>query len=415
MKLVKMSLVAAMLMGASAFAMDNTKVSGDAKVFYGTDDSNDADLFSKEGAYAQAALGLGVTTDLMEGVSAGAHLTALSTLGLQGQLVSGVWEATNGVDDYWWFDEAWIAATLGKTTLKAGRMALDTPLVFSEQWSIAQNTFEGAVLLNQDLPDTTLVAAYVGGGNGWNDSWVQNTQYGGGWVVGPVNENGTTNFGQFWHIPRTNTGGAYAFGIVNNSWKPLTLQGWYYDATRVIQAYWLQADLNMEGIILGAQYTGQKLQDYTADLLGADNPDQSAYALKVGYENDTFSLSGAYSATNDKGPIPVGANLAGYGQTKLYTEAWWNYGYVTMVDTTAFNIAGTVNVGSVGLEAYYTSTTTNEGMPNGDDLNMNELTLGVSKSFGALDTGLYYISTDADDQNDGDAYNTVQVYLTLNF
>ena len=42
MKIVKMSLAAAVLVGASAFAIDNVKVSGDAQVFYSTSDGNKA-------------------------------------------------------------------------------------------------------------------------------------------------------------------------------------------------------------------------------------------------------------------------------------------------------------------------------------------------------------------------------------
>ena len=183
MKLVKMSLLAATLIASSAFAIDNVKVSGDAKLFYHTDDAGDQDtlgagspsgtetsgkLFNKSYAIGQAAAKVGLTADLIEGVSTGVSITALSTLGLERQLVSGVWEATNGTDDTFWFDEAWIAGTVGKTTGKIGRMQLDTPLVFSETWSIAANTFEAAVLINQDIPDTTLIGAYVGGSNSGN-------------------------------------------------------------------------------------------------------------------------------------------------------------------------------------------------------------------------------------------------------
>jgi len=407
MKLVKMSLVAAMLMGASAFAIENTKVSGDAKLFYQTSDQGKSvDLFDKEGAAGQTALGLGVTTDLLESVSAGAHLTALSTLGLQGQLVNNVWEATNGVSDYYWFDEAWIAGTMGKTTAKAGRMALDTPLVFTETWSIASNTFEGVVLLNQDLPDTTLVAAYVGGGNGSKDSGL-GAGGGVGGVVGAVNANGTTNFGQFYN-------GAYAYGIVNNSWKPLTLQGWYYDATHVVTAYWLQADLNMEGLVLGAQYTGQEIQQAT--IPNADS--QDAYALKLGYEAESFGISGAFAQTGKDAPtlpdgtaINVGANFAGSGQSKLYTEAWWNYGYVTQPDTTSFNVTATATLGAYDLAAYYTNADC-DFYANSDTGDMEEVTLSATTSFGALDTSLVYINTAL---NGGDNFNIVQAYLTLNF
>jgi hypothetical protein len=165
MKIVKMSLVAAMLVGASAYAIDNVKVSGDAKVFYGATDLGDASLFDKAGAYGQAAAGLNVSADLVEGVSAGVATQSLTTLGLENNLVSALW-AGQSLQTQWWFSEMWTAATIGKTTAKVGRMTLDTPLAFTETWNIASNSFDAGVLLNQDLPDTTIVAAWVGKGNG---------------------------------------------------------------------------------------------------------------------------------------------------------------------------------------------------------------------------------------------------------
>jgi len=412
MKLVKMSLLAATLIASSAFAIDNVKVSGDAKLFYSTNDSMDtayntdpdASLFRQENSAGQAALGLGLTADLTEGVSAGAHLTALSTLGLYNNLVANVWEGTP--EDEFWFDEAWIAGTVGKTTGKIGRMTLDTPLVFTETWSIAKNTFEAAVLLNQDIPDTTLVAAYVGQSNGSGNksgyAGVTNNFTAAG---NPGTAN--TNFGSF-HF------GAYAFGAVNNSWAPLTVQAWYFHAQHALAAYWVQADLALDfGLSVGAQYTGL---NETALLSDESN---DAFAAKVGYEmKDTFAVSAAFSQTGSTATtLNVGANLDGYGQSKLYTEAWWNYGYITMTDTTAFNVTATTPEALtwVSLGLYATQSTTTDGIAPGTDLDMTEITVSASKSFGPLDASLVYINTNADDQNNGDGSNTVQAYLTYNF
>lgn len=65
MKLTKLSLIAAMLIGSSAFAIENTKVTGDVKVFYGTMDSdsgtylgNKTSLLDAEGSYGNAAVDL---------------------------------------------------------------------------------------------------------------------------------------------------------------------------------------------------------------------------------------------------------------------------------------------------------------------------------------------------------------------
>ena len=436
-----MSLAAAVLVGASAFAIDNVKVSGDAKLYYHTTDNEygvagvktDGSLFDKKTSAGQAAVGLGASADLATGISAGAHMTALSTLGLEGQLVNNVWEGTNGVTDTYWFDEAWIAGTAGKTTAKVGRMALDTPLVFTETWSIAKNTFEAAVVINQDLPDTTLVGAYVGGSNAYS---AVNTAYNGHGnpapAVGIANRIQTSadgagssdasNFSQFYN-------GAFAVGVVNNSVKPLTLQAWYYDAPQAVKAYWLQADLNMEGVLAGAQYSGI---DYTknAQLPIAKDASNDVYALMLGYEmKDTFTAKVAYSQTGTEKDstlgLGAGANLATLGnaaQSKLYTEAWWNYAYVTRADTSAINVTVEVPVKDVAdFGVYYTSSSTDNNGGTQSKVDMNELTLTVGKSFGPLDATLAYIYTKADDLNQkslankGDAFNTIQAYLTLNF
>ncbi len=401
MKLLKMSLAAAVLMGASAFAIENVKVDGDAKLFYSTVDADNNDLFSKDGAMGESALRLGITADLTEGVSAGATMYGVSTLGLYNNLVSSTW--TGGTKNNFWFGEAWLAGTAGNTTGKVGRMMLDTPLVFSETWSVAPNTFEAGVILNQDIPDTTLVAAYVGESNGAR-------VLGGGLDNAAGDDAQSDIFDSFWN-------GAYALGAVNNSWKPLTVQAWYFDAQQAVKAYWLEADLSMSGIVAGAIYTNNDYADnINADFgLALDGKDSDAYALKLGFEGESFAISGAYSQTGKD--APVGFNLDG-AQSKLYTEAWWNYGYISQADTAAYNVTATFSIADVvDLGAYYTGADQDTAAGDND---LTELTLELAKSFGPLDTGLYYIYTDAEDQNidaagKSDSYNTIQVYLTYNF
>lgn len=394
MKLVKMSLAAAVLLGASAFALDNVKVSGDAKLFYGTDDSGTESLFDKDNSYADTALRIGATGDLLKGVSFGVTGYAVSTLGLENNLVSGVWNGahtldpngskfTYNVEDQSWLGEAWLAASMGKTTVKIGRMELDTPLAFSEKWNIAPNTFEGAVVLNQDIPDTTLVGAWVGKGNG------------GAGVVGA-----TGKFNTFV------SDGAYVAAIVNNSFKPLTAQAWYYNVVNVADAFWLQADINCQlvpGVKIGGQYASM------SPASGAD--DSSAYAVKLGYAKDALSVSAAYSSVDDEGSLKiqnVATDLQGAAQSKLYTESWWTYGVVGDIDSKSWNLTAEYDMKNVAkLGAYYTSTENDLY-----DYDMDEVALTATKSFGPLDATLAYINTD---MSGDDSYNTIQAYLTLNF
>jgi hypothetical protein len=426
-----MSLVAALLIGSSAFAIENTKVSGDANVFYHTTDANNGDLLDAATSAADIGLNLNATTDLVKNdtvaISAGAGLTVLTTLGLENNLVGNVWGSAhtatsqtgaefhneapiNGakVDNVWWVNEAWVAATAGKTTAKVGRMALDTPLVFTETWSIEKNTFEAAVLINQDIPDTTLVGAYIGNGNGTPDQAVAISGVGraGLAVGGVVNTNGEfTTFGG---------NGAYAIGAINNSFKPLTLQAWYYDVTRAAEAYWLQADLACEkipGLMAGAQYSA-------IDSANAAVKDGDIYAVMLGFEmKDTFTAKVAYSQTNaDTG---AGANVAtASGQSKVYTEAFWggNFGKVTQADTQAYKVSVTSPANGIAdLTASYTNADQNSNTNNGND--MSELALAASKTFGPLDATVAYIYSDVEDNNAAteNTSNAVQVYLTVNF
>jgi len=434
MKLTKMSLAAALLVGSSAFAIDNVKVSGDANVYYSTSDAKagyaaiaDKDsLFGKDNSAADASVNLNVTADLAKNdivtVSTGVGYTFISTLGLENNLVSNVFGGSHTasvktgadygavlggakVENAHWAPEAWVAVSANqatKSTLKVGRMELDTPLAFTEKWSIERNTFEAAVLLNQDIPDTTVVAAYVGNGNG-NETFGADSQsvvQKLGLAIAPVvNANGKfSTFG---------TDGAYVAGLINNSFKPLTIQAWYYDVSKLASAYWLEADLNCKmvpGLMAGAQYT-------SVDVTGT--PDASGtFAVMAGYKaGDLLTVKAAYSQTSDKGVLH-GANTAtSTGKSKLYTEARWNFGYVTRLDTSAYKLSlETPANGIADLALSYTSADV-----TALDQDLAEVAFSASKSFGPLDTTILYLYTDAEDKNAGDAFSTVQVYLTLNF
>jgi hypothetical protein len=430
MKLVKLSLVAAMVMGASAFAIDNVKVSGDAKLYYGTNNVGNADLFDRgdvytnatanEGAYADTALRLGATGDLLKGVSFGVTGYAVSTLGLEKNLVSNSFSGAHNyrlgtgttaaekvnnaqVDDTAWVGELWMAATMGKTTVKAGRMELDTPLVFSEKWNIAPNTFEGAVAINQDLPQTTLVAAWIGKHNGTLLNAPTLGKQGGVIATGA----GFSTFG---------VEGAYAVGAINNSFKPLTAQAWYYNVQDVADAYWLQGDIDcslVKGVKIGAQYSEMSPKG-TGVVVAGTQDDSSAYAFKLGYEGiENLKLSAAYSEVDNKGGLKIANVATGFGQSKLYTEAMWNFGYISAIGAESYNLKASYDIKDVAKVCVSYTDAENDHTVAKDD--MKEIALSASRSFGPLDARLAYISTDADNQNNAKSFDTVQAYLTLNF
>ena len=437
MKLVKMSLVAALLVGSSAYAMENIKVSGDARLYYETvgNDTANTDTFGKDSSNGQVALNLGMTGDIMEGISFGTSLAVTDTLGLEQNLVGGTWagpvanaglgyDTTSGAGgnvagntaNQWWLSEAYIAATVGNSTAKIGRQYLDTPLAFSETWNIVSNSFTAAVLLNQDIPNTTLVGAYVGQSNGsFNTVATADT------ATSPFSSYMTNNKTVGLGNVTVGGDGAYAAGAINNSFAPLTVQAWYYDVMNVATATWLQADLNMDGVLAGAQYANMDV----SSAISATANNSEATAIMLGYEvKDTVTVKVAYSQSSDVGVLNI-QNTATGNQSKLYTETWWNYGYIGLPGTTGLMASATAPLAeNIEVFAQYNDMALKAKGMNQDAI--QEATLGANATVGPLDASLVYIHTrvDVSDNYTGTSYlagtadyteSRVQAYLTLNF
>lgn len=432
MSIAKLSLVTALLITSSAFAIENTKVSGNVKLYYGTqnsDVSNSGNFFSKDSSYADFAAHLDLTTDLTKSISAGVGAQVVTTLGAEQDIVSNVWSGAHGLrdangktiangnraDNSLWIDEAWLSGSAFDTTLKIGRQVLDTPLAFTETWGIDKNTFEAAVLTNKSISDTVIVGAFINKSNGSADE--RASTLGNGLVnprfvgtaaaCGYVAGNGRfSTFG---------TDGAYALGVINKSYKPLKFQAWYYDIVDLAKAYWLQADLNSNGVLAGVQLVNIK-----AD---ASSRDTTGYSAMLGYElKDIAIIKGAYSSIEDGGALGVANSATGTswtigGQSQLYTEMWWNYGNVSAQGSNSYSLTAEGEIGAKvkllgGL--YYSSIDNNVA---NTDRKVTEVSFVASKSFGSLDTAVALIFADknfADNANDIKSTD-IQLYLTYNF
>ena len=391
MKLGKLSLVAVMALGTSAFAIENTKVAGEAKVIYQTTERGAQDLFDYDtNSLAGIGLRVGATTDLVKGFSAGVEAQAFTTLGLENNLVKGVM-ATDSTDDQWQFSQIWIATTMGNTTAKLGRMELDTPLAFTEKWNVVNNTFDAAVVLNNDLPDTTLVAAWVGKDNGM----------GGDGLL--ISSNGKTadmnsNFGTFM------ASGAYAVAAINKSLPGTTLQGWYYNVLDVADAFWLQADSKVAMVNVGAQYANMNPK---ADGLETS----SIWAVKASADVSGVNVYAAYSSADNDGVLGF-ANTATGDKTKIYTGLGSIYmdGIVTRPGADTYKVGASTTAAGIKLAASYTDSDADAG---------NEISAWDVSASGALGpVGLQAIYTSV--SNDSALYSgmdldTLRIIASLKF
>ena len=318
MKLAKLSLAAIVVAGlaSSSFAADtladafkNGTVNGELKAYYfGTNDGdgNRQDIFT-------TGVLLGYKTASLYGFTLG--VTA------QGSASPFASEGSKGTYDGSMYgsgavlSEAYVAYTLGKTTAMVGRMFLDTPLVSGSGSRVTKEAFEGAAVINTDLPNTTLIAGYV-----------QKFQ---------SRTNGNGDIGEFTKSFSTNSGpnvtldnGGYTIAAINKSITGLTLTGAYAYADAYLKG---AVDGGVNIAYVEALYEGKAgeigytlgLQDYYNKIDDSKTSDDSinAYALKAGLSFKGINGTVAFSQVSDD-KVAAGAVLSGLGNGAdlLYTD-----------------------------------------------------------------------------------------------
>ncbi|MDY0194721.1 MAG: hypothetical protein RBR33_01490 [Sulfurovaceae bacterium] len=284
----------------------NWKFSGQGVVYYQTDDSSlliisgngtDSDLFSQGSSSANAGLQLTATnSDLIAGIGFGAQLNALGTLGLEEDVVSNVMQLANGSLNSAYVSQLYLTYGIANTSLKVGRQELPkalSPFAYSEDWNVFTNTFNAALLVNTDLPDTVLVGAWV-------------TDF---------NVNGMAAEMNSFKNPYTFGNGIFMLTAQNKSIADLTLTGsWYYgdellNSNEDLNILWGDAQYNAGFANIGIQ-GGAIMTDLVAD-------DTTAFGAMIGGKFDIVNAHVAYSHVNDSS---LGMFQVGGSTSALYTE-----------------------------------------------------------------------------------------------
>ncbi|MFC2057578.1 hypothetical protein ACFLR6_01430, partial [Campylobacterota bacterium] len=275
---------------APAVEASGWEFSAQGVVYYQTMGAGTVDLFDQEGAAADAGIQLRATNnDVISGIGAGFAVNGLSTLNLENSVVSDGMQGTgnlvagNDVDDVTdggWISEAYLTYGFGNTSIKAGRQTLPkslSPFAYSENWNVFENTFDSVLVVNTDIANTTIVGAWVYGGN-FNS-------YG-----AVASANNMTDFNSL-----NNDDGVYMLTIQNKSIADLTLTGSYY--------YAADAGLNDDMTILwgDAAYNagdfGVAIQGGTVEAGLPD--DMTAFGAKLTGAVSGINLMAAYSSVED--------------------------------------------------------------------------------------------------------------------
>jgi hypothetical protein len=374
---------------------------GQAVGYYQTRDGAVNDLFDQASARANAGLQLrAANKDLFWGFGAGGEVNGVGTLGLENDVVDNVMQSVGnpgeaGVGRGGWISQAYLTYGMGNTSIKAGRQELPkslSPFAFSEGWNVFKNTFDAALVVNTDITDTTIVGAWVEGGN-FNNLGSDMSDY-----------------------EKSNGGaGIWMLTVQNKSVEGLALTGtWYYGAsTDSTETY--SDDLN---ILWGdAKYaTG----DYTiAGQIGTVMSDMYindtvAYGVKVAGNWGDWDGALIYTGVDD-GDSGV-FNIGGV-KTPLYSQLILNQGVIRSDNDTFVVKAGYKALGGKFGAAF------NYSEYGIDDLEYTEFDLTYKTKVFNDSTTLFagYVYTDvADDtvcctDDEIDAQNMLRFWARYNF
>jgi hypothetical protein len=324
----------------------------------------------------------------------GVQGTALNTFGLEKNLVDNVMQSGGGdlgnAGDYEAITKAYLTKQLGNTTLKMGRQELPkslSPLAFTESWNAVKNTFDAIVAINSDLPDTTLVGAFVSRTNG----------------NGLANDMST--FGDL--AGGAATKGAYMLTAANKSIANTPITVSYYELPSTeLTAVWADVKANKLGPVNVALQGGSIMNGATG------GKDTTSIGAKVTGKAGPANLSLAYSTVDD-GDVAI-QNVGTGVKTPLYTQMILNQNFISS-DSDTVVLKGVIPAGPGKLIAQYGMTTDNSAASN----DYNEL--DVIYKFKALGTNMLaaYVmqSTDKKTLAKGtdDANNVIRFWTRYNF
>ena len=344
-----LSIAAVAALATSSFAASDLagafkegKTSGQIRAMYIKNDlsstANDA------GTPDNSAFGLGgklaYETAPLYGISVGAAFYTVQDLGTKSQTMLKndpfmfSESNTGNPQSYSLLGQAYVQGQFGKTTVKVGRQQIDTPLAGSDDVRVIPNLFEAALVINTDLPSTTLIGGYVARMAGLDSGSDKAPRTAFQSMSRAALNSAVEGLGT---ASAVKDNGVYVAAIVNNSIKDLTLQAWEYYAVDVVNAVYLQADyklglgkdmaLNLAGQYYNVNGIGKTKDLLKANTLGKINYD--VYGVKAGLENSTgltpyVAFNKVSEQKDNSGGTFVFGAWGGYPEFAVADETWYN-------------------------------------------------------------------------------------------
>jgi len=276
-------------------------------------------------------------------------------------------------DSYSLLGEAYLQYNIGNTTFKLGRQKLNTPLAGADDARMIPNLFEAYLLINKDIPDTTIIAGHVTKfaqgtfGRAYNGGILAAT--GGYSAVDTRNQVGEfKNMGSYALGKKTD--GVSVAAAIYTGVEGLKVQLWDYYAYNILNAVYGQADVKWDCLLsdsvhpfASAQFIKENnVGDNLLSAAGGDGKiDSLFYAAKIGAGIENFKAYVAYSETSENSASDAAyanAIISPWGGMPAFTQGMVTR-HVFLAGTKATKVAASYNFKSFGPDlktvAYYAS------------------------------------------------------------
>lgn len=308
-------------------AFKNGKIKGELKSYYFQEKQSDtgkSSIFHNGGS-------LNYETDAYYGFKLGTTLQASSVGNIAGVNRFGADEDASGAV----LSEAFFSYAKGKSSFKAGRQFIGTPLIAGSGSRMIRQSFQGYNLSNTDLENTSISLIYVNRFQGRTDN-------NGG--AGEFTKTYTTN-SPYSTSPYEYTldKGAYSLYIKNSSIKNLAINAQYLDAIDNFKTFYLDSTYDIGNFSITGQYIGTKYDE--------NKEDGNFIALKVGTKIANFTLNASVSESFSDGDVESGI---GYGaDTSLTANDIYGGVFSYINGTKAYKLEVGTKIDKLGVNVAY--------------------------------------------------------------
>jgi hypothetical protein len=309
-KMIKLSLVAAVAVAGLTTnmvaadnisdAFSNGKLKGSLKSYYFAQKfdgagKNDSSIWANGGS-------LNYVTDSLNGLVLGATMQTshVASIDDKDSKTKSSMDAQGSV-----LSESYLQYTLNNTTFKGGRQFVKTPLLAGSGSRLIKEAFEAYLLVNTDIPDTTIVAGKV-------TKYQQRTDY---TTTAPFTSTNTGANGGPGEFMKIGTDGINTIYVKNTSIPNLAVQFQYADAVDIATLGYLDAVYKVGGEMkpfIAAQY-------YDTDYDSSASKDNSLYGLKAGITLSGLDIFAGYTSADGKSGDAAVVRGLGQGAYSHYT------------------------------------------------------------------------------------------------